>query len=592
MKAMKNIFKFSYSLALGISLSWGMTSCDDWLNLEPENSVTAQNYWMSASDVSSAMTGIYCAWLDSYNNLWEQSEMRGDIVTTGYTLKSDYQLVRQGNITSSNSLVKWEKYYSVINKCNLLLDRSYLALKNDPAYTVTQDSIYHAEARVVRSMMYFYLIRIWKDVPYVTESYYDDTRDRYPEVSKQMDILDACIADLEAIQAESFLPYSYSQTEEGRAQNKGRVTMYMLKALLADMYRMKGSYATDRTVSQDCYQKCVALCNTIIESGQFALVPFTKNSATENHLEDNQEIKSYADTCFYDFASSDQGAELFSTLFGNGNSVESIMELQEDSYNSSHLYGMLIGTLNYIPNLDNLNNVLFPPTEKEIALTARYQDVRKTYSYGTLNGKACIAKFAFYNFTTFANTVTEFKKNISVYRLAEIYLMKAEALTQLAMANGNDQETLLEAYRAIFKVRDRACAVETTDVQLSSGDYMQDRYWFELRKNLPISLNPNDLDPSRLEKLVLDEEARELMFEGRRWFDLLRNAERNAEGKGACTGGNIAYLLNVAGSCTDIDKVSYIVGQFRKPDFRYLPYPYNDVSLNKNLSQKPFWGVE
>lgn len=566
-----------------------MTSCGDWLDLEPENSVTASKYWMSESDVASAMTGIYCNWLSQSAAIWEQSEMRAEMVMPGSTTKGDYSLVREGNITSINSLCSWSKYYNIINQCNLLLDRSHIALENDPVYTVTQDSIYHAQARVIRDMMYFYLIRLWKDVPYITKSYYDDTSDRNVPVTGRMTILNSLIADVEAIQADNILPYSYSTSLTGKGLNKGQVNMYMLKAFLADLYRYKGSYATDRAESQEAYKKCLALCNTIIESGQFALVPFNKSTAADTDA-DLKEAESRADSAFYNMVDVNS-EDWFTQIYSTGNSNESLMELQEDSYNSSGFYNYVVGTRIYAPNVDYLSNALFPPTEKEIASSYRYHDGRIDFLAGAIGPNVVIWKFAGTSYSSAATANTEYRKNVLVYRLAEIYLMKAEALTQIAWAENNDQEKLLEAYRAIFKVRDRAAAVETTDLQISGG-YMQDLYWNELRENLPISLNPGDLNASAMEKFILDEEAREMAYEGRRWFDLLRNSERNNEGKGSCTGGSINYLINIAGSCTETDKVAYIAGQLKKPDFRYLPYPNSDVALNDKLSQKPFWGNE
>lgn len=579
------------SVAAIVALSGTLSSCDDWLNLEPENSVTAEKYWRSESDVASAMTGIYCAWLGTSSNMWVQSEMRADMITPGSSTNGNYSLIREGNITSSNGLVAWANYYSIINQCNLLLERSALALESDPAYTVRQDNIYKAEARVVRAMMYFYLIRIWKDVPYITYAYYDDTTDRMPTVSKQMDILNDIIADLEEVQKEGYLPYSYSAKPTEKAKNKGQVTMYMLKALLADMYRMKGSYETDSNASQEAYKKALNLCNEIIESGQYALVPFNKPDAQSSGV-DLLECTTPADSAFY--VMTDVTPEnWYRSVYVAGNSDESIMELQEDSYNSSGFYGIVVGTRYYTANVECLQNSLFAPTQKEVAKGFRYRDARLNMNYGIFNGNTYIWKYGGSSLNGDAYTVaTDFKRNIPVYRLAEIYLIKAEVLTQIAMANGNDQDMLLEAYRAIFKVRDRAAAVEQTDLQVGDGSFMQDKYWNELRNDEPITLATGDINASQLEKMILDEEGREMAFEGRRWFDLLRNAERNQEGKGSCTGGDISYLVAIAGSCTETDKVSYIAGQLRKPDFRYLPYPYSDVSLNDNLSQKPFWGIE
>ena len=585
MKKMKKILTIASILAVGL------TSCGDWLDLEPENAVTAEKYWLTESDVESAMMGIYSGWIGSASSIWEQSEVRGDMMMPAASYKVDYRLILEGNITSSNSLVSWLKYYTIINNCNLLLERSGNALANDPSYTVTQDSIYHAEARVVRALMYFYLIRLWKDVPYITQAYYDDTVERNVGVSSQMDILNALISDLESVQSEGFLPYSYSAVSSDKAKNKGQVTMYMLKALLADMYRMKGSYETNLEASQAAYKKCVELCDAIIGSGQYALVPFAKSSAVESYL-DLSELDNKADSSFYvltDITPDDW----FTSLYVNGNSSESIMELQEGSanYNSSGFYTLIISPSYYAPYYDNLQNTLFPPTEKELALSYQYRDVRLAMNYGVYSGTPLMWKYAGLAFdkSSVCTDVTAFKKNVIIYRLAEIYLMKAEALTQIAMANSDDQSMLLEAYRAVFKVRDRASAVETTDLQLGSGDYMQDLYWEELRNESPIELKSGEkILGTAMEKFVLDEEAREMAYEGRRWFDMLRNAERNSEGKGSCTGGNVSYLRYY----TTSDKMAYIAGQMKKADFRYFPYPYQDVSLNDNLEQKPFWGTE
>ena len=579
-------------LNIVLACSAAFASCNDWLDLEPENAVTAEKYWKTEDQVSSAMSGIYCQWRSSFKDIWFQSEMRGDMLVPFNNPRADYLSVRQGNINSNNSYVKWEAYYAIINQCNLLLERSKIALEYDKSYTKKQDNIYKAQARVIRDLMYFYLIRIWKDVPYVLDAYYDDQTNRNVGVTDRMEILDDLIADLESLQQEGDLPYSYSASSQDKALNKGQITMYMLKALLADMYRMKGSYETNLSASQQAYHKCLDLCNTIIGSGQFALIPFKKSTSVEAGVE-MKDLTTKADSSFY-YLLDVTPNEWFDGLYVSGNSSESIMELQEDNYNTSGFYDLLVSSKHSInPNMAFLTSALFLPTEKELASACRYMDVRELMCYGVVNGAYSIWKYAGLDFESQACLAnTDYKKNILQYRLAEIYLMKAEVLTQIAMANNNDQEMLLEAYRAVFKVRDRASAVEATDLQLSRGEYMQDAYWDELRADLPITLNPGDISASQMEKFILDEEARELAFEGRRWFDVLRNAERNAEGQGSCTGGSLSYLLNIAGSCTEESKVAYITGQFRKPDFRYLPYPYQDVSLNPNLKQKPFWGNE
>lgn len=579
------------ALALaGIGL---LSSCDEWLNLTPENAIPAEDYWKSESDVASALNGIYIEWTAQSSEMWIRQEMRADMLQPGSARDGNYTLIREGNITSSNSLCSWLPYYSVINQCNVLLERSAMALANDPSYTETQDNIYKAQARVIRAKMYFDLIRIWKDVPYITFAYYDDDTERNVGATDRLTILDAIIEELETVQSEAHLPYTYSTTS--KAETKGRCNMYMLKALLADMYRMKGSYATDPTVSQSAYNRCVSLCNEVIESGQYALIPYAKTNAKDGSLL-LEDATTAADSAFYDCSNASTNT-WFNALYVAGNSTESIMELQIDDEDAASFYSKLVngGRPTYSPNTSMLTTSLFPPTEKDLASAYGYADGRRRFCYfpgmPTLIWKHA-GRSIDGGLSDYYSNSAEYKRNVIVYRLAEIYLMKAEALVQIALANGNDQQTLLEAYRAVFKVRDRAGAVETTDCELGSGGYVQDRYWDQLHSGAPIALAAGELSGVVMEQFILNEEARELAYEGRRWFDVLRNTERNAEGTGSCTGGSLSYLISIAADCTTEDKIAYIQGQMRKPEFRYLPYPYNDVSNNKALDQKPFWGTE
>ena len=590
---MKNIFKIFTACAVAGSLV--LTSCDDWLTLEPENSVTANNYWQSEADVSGAMTGIYISLMNTAPRMFMHGEMRGDNLAPGPSDNTAYLDIREGNITSSNAWVQWAQYYNVINNCNLLLERADKALANDASFTVNACESYKAQATVVRALMYFYLIRTYKDVPYVTWAYYDDQTERNCEVTPQMDILNDLIAQLETVQSSGYLPYSYSTIKP--EQNKGQVTMYALKALLADMYRLKGSLETDATASQAAYQKCVDVCNEIIESGQFALIPIAKVAAVDaggSYLDD---AVSSADSAFY-ICQTSAANTFFQEVFVDGNSAESIFELQADDYNASgSFYSMLVqGSRNYMPYRLRLEQSLFTETVNEVAASvADYSDLRLAINCRGLGDNVYCWKYAgrsVDNLTSYS-TNTEYVRNVVVYRLAEIYLMKAEALTQLAWANGEDQERLTEAYMSVFKVRDRACAVEATDVTLGNGDYVQVHFFNQLRQGEDITLSGNlTLSCSSMEQFVLDEECREMLFEGRRWFDVLRHAERNQSGKGSCTGGGINYLLNIVADATTVDKAAFLRNVYQKPESHYLPYPYNDVKMNELLDQKPFYGTE
>ncbi len=587
MKCIQNIM-----MAALLSGSVAFSSCDDWLALDPENAVPADQYWQTKEDVAAAMTGIYCSLVNVSSFMLEQGEMRADFMVLGPQIISvNYQNIREGNITSSNPYVQWQRYYTVINNCNLLLERADMALENDGSFTVAECEKYKSQAKVVRALMYFYLIRLYKDVPYVTWAYYDDQVERDCPVTNQMDILNDLITQLEEIRTNKTL--DYPSLSMSSAQNKGVVTMYALDALLADMYRWKGSLETDAGASVVAYERCVQLCDEIINSGQYSLLVVPKTDAKEAIGTYLEEAVSHADSCFY--VMEDNAVDnMYDQLYVKGNSVESIFELQADDYTAvgSFYSNFCTSSRLYMPNDAHLVDDIFLPTTN-VCAPRNYEDIRyKLCSAGPGESKFCW-KYAGSDLN--GNSIVsalEYKKNVLVYRLAEIYLMKAEALNQVAWANGEDQQRLVEAYKAVFKVRDRACAVEATDV-LAGSQPMQVRFWDELRNDSTITLADGvSLSCKEMEQFILDEEAREMAFEGRRWFDVLRHAARNNYDTGTAKGGGLNYLLNIVLYSTSVDKINYLRNAYQNYESHYLPYPKQDVSLNKYLTQKPFYGTE
>jgi hypothetical protein len=593
MKRKHNIM--TAALVAGGALMFG--SCNDWLSLDPEDSVTASKYWKTESDVESALSGIYCSVLSASSKMYTDGELRGDYTTPGTrTTHSGYYSMYNGDLTSSNSLVAWTAYYTAINNCNLLLEKADQALANDASFSATRCRKYKAQATVIRAMMYFYLIRTYKDVPYITWAYYDDTVDRDCAPTDQLDILNDLIAQLEQVERDGDLDYTYSLTSV--AQNKGQVTMYALKTLLADMYRWQGALTTNIATSQAAYARCVELCDEVIHSGQFALVDVPKTDAkkaTGSYLED---ATSHADSCFFVLSFNSPAADFFKKVYVDGNSDESIFELQVDDYTATPYFAMCAYSdrAYFLPNADHVRDDIFPSTENACAAAGNYEDVRYSMSaFSGLNWKYAGADM---EGNIYATSSTEYRKNIIVYRLAEVYLMKAEALVQEAMyqekIGGPDvQKLLLQAYKAVYKVRQRASAVETTDVTVGSGSSMQVAYWDQLLNDEDFELTGSaTLTTLNMEQFVLDEEGRELAFEGKRWFDVLRTAARNNYGAGTCTGGSLNYLMSIVMYSTAIDKATYLRNAYKVYLRHYLPYPLNDVRTNSLLNQNPAYGDE
>jgi hypothetical protein len=140
--------------------------------------------------------------------------------------------------------------------------------------------------------------------------------------------------------------------------------------------------------------------------------------------------------------------------------------------------------------------------------------------------------------------------------------MKAEALTQLAILNGEDQELLKEAYAMVKVIRDRSTAVPTTDISESEGVYTG----------------------KTMEEFVLAERGREMIFEGKRWFDVLRQAKRNNYAD-----NNLEYLMTLAEYSAPASKVNSLKVKYRNYNSHYLPIYSEELDANPLLLQNEFY---
>ena len=96
-----------------------MSSCNDFLEITPLNSIVVENYWEKKSEVEAVITSCYVDMESSNFNkrliVW--GELRGDNVAETSTLKQNTELhdLYTNNITTSNSWNDWAPFYNVIN---------------------------------------------------------------------------------------------------------------------------------------------------------------------------------------------------------------------------------------------------------------------------------------------------------------------------------------------------------------------------------------------------------------------------------------------------------------------------------------------
>lgn len=524
-----------------------VSSCDNWLDVQPEDGVVRERYWKTKEEVRAAVLGCYSQMLDSkmMQQYFVWGEMRAEMVTPASAAKPDLIALNTGEITSTNSYTDWASFYKVINQCNTVIELAPAVLKIDESFSEKQLKEFLAEVTCIRSLMYFYLVRTFRDVPYSeTASIYDFQNFSLPKTEGKV-IIDKLIASLEAI--ENDIPVRYYNTtaseQESANPNKGRFNYYGWASLLADIYLWKGEY-----------EKCVDMTTRVIESGQYSLVPVSRVEVLSYNIESGR-----TDTVYE--AQQGDVVAMFNTMYAQGNSVESIFELQNPPTYINPYVSMFSANVN---NSIEVNQASF---SNEYFISSNIDRIwRDIRTEGIAYQGKFVWKWAGLNNTTTPvqwRTTSTSNSNWIFYRLADIMLMKAEALTELAMVD-NNQNKLVQALDLVQKIRARGNAPESTDMFYK---------------------HTGELDAKTMEEFILAERTRELSFEGKRWFDLIRMAQRDNFSE-----RTMGYLLRMVVLASPPEKTSIIQSKWQtNQGSLYLPINAGELQRNKNLVQNDFY---
>ena len=573
-------YNIGYMLGMGLTLVLALSSCSDFLETEPKDRVTLEKFWNEKGDVEAIISGIYnkMAEYQVVSRMMIWGEFRSENVIDNQSTVDDINLQRfmKENINASNGYTYWGDLYTVINRCNTVIHYAPGIAAKDPSYKESEVHAHIAEMTALRSLMYFYLIRTFRNVPYSTEAYLEDSQNLVKPASSFEEVLDSCIQALESVKGWALTSYPEASGEASNF-NTGRITRDAIYAILCEMYLWK----------QD-YQQCIAYADLLIENKK-------KKAKDEN----------YSESAFNDFNGypllssrySSGGSEnrygyAFNNIFVEGNSLESIFEINylktgnvEDRISNTAV-GNIFGGLGHTPYVTysmyigndaiDGNNKVFSAAD-----VRPYEDMNNFGSYinkyttagaTLLTGSATTVKNLTKRYSSQYRTkgsdtkVSYNKSNYILYRISDIMLLKAEALTQLM----KDGQTTLDAVDASYR-----------DQAFELVDAVNKRSLFYTTATISASpdvLKVTDYDnKEKITNLVYDERHRELLFEGKRYFDLVRRAMRE---------GNVEYLLtNVLNK--DVEMKSAINGIMKDMNGIFLPYNLDELKVNPYLQQNP-----
>ncbi|TDQ80203.1 RagB/SusD family nutrient uptake outer membrane protein [Sphingobacterium yanglingense] len=234
---MKNIKNIGILLmAIGM-----LGSCEKSLIQDPKTTITVNTAWQSESDVQAEIAAAYSFFrspLTTYYAHYAYGEFRAGDVKTPIASNLERNDLGTDYYTIDNWR-DWGKFYRAIAQCNLILEKT--ATMDDDLFKTKQKAYYHAEVRFLRSYIYFYMTRIWGDVPLNLEGV---NKKPLPRLAKEK-IWDFCIQEAEA--AYDALPLQVTVANERGV----KPTKIAVLALISHIHMFSRNYeAAEKTLRQ------------------------------------------------------------------------------------------------------------------------------------------------------------------------------------------------------------------------------------------------------------------------------------------------------------------------------------------------------
>ncbi len=452
--------KFIYSLTIFATLILA-GGCKKFLTQKPLSAVETQEFFKSLKDINSALAGIYSSWRTEMTGnggnfsgqYFAWGDMRSDnFDDNGQYASSSFKQLAQNTLTSGNTSANWTGIYRTIGRANTAIKFIPQAAEFDANATPTVVNNSLAQAYAMRALSYFQIIRIWGDPVVWLEPYTDVTLpDQRPRSPKDSVLANVVIPDLEK---------AYSLIQKNQTPVIWSIGEAAICAIAADVYMWRSH---DNKIQPD-YAKAKTWIQNL----------FKAKAATG---------KVFGGTSGADLEPAATWKQLF---LSPASTREVIWSLHWDnSFNGCACIPVSVGTSNNWGRFDSA----FQDNWRKIKT-----DIRMPLTIDTLNGLGHNDKLLKYfdmsgQFNAGGKQATEFDVFLTMYRLADIYLMYAEAL--------NKTGDLPNALKYLNYVRVRA--------------------------GLPALLASDPLvNAANMENTILAERRFELYGEAKRWFDLVR----------------------------------------------------------------------
>src|SRR5690606_34992570 len=461
------IFNFSvmikrillYSIA---AISLFMASCGkDFLTVRPIEDLTGNNYWQTKNDAEMFIRGLYSNFRHATMNhafFTSTGDFRCAPITRTPGSNSDNDFMNHLRYLRANNLDglfaqyygtgrsfdvnddyfgfknirNWSRFYLLIQKANIAIYE--IGRMESDIISDNDKKQFIAEAAFMRNLSYFFLVRLFGDVPYYTEAYFSDAVGRTP----MLEVLENVYQDMQAHYKN--LPWTYEDpTVVGNKAMRGAALALMQHT---NMW-LAGFSETNK---QTYYQRVEAAGKELMEEngGAYALLPLQ------------------------------QTKQIF-----KGRTKEGLFEITQN-FNYDELFHLSAPYADYVLRspykYSNVTKsyIFYDPSFMKEMYPEDATDERKTFWFSDIyatNGDFVCLKYS----NVFIDENSENLNpddNQIVFRYADAILLRAEALAEL------DRDD--EARNMLNIVRSRANASLVTD----GGQDLKDAIWWERVREL------------------------------------------------------------------------------------------------------------
>jgi hypothetical protein len=456
-KKMKNIKLFGTLFMMA-----AMIGCTD-LEEDPVGVLAPEGFFRSESDVEAAIFGAYGRIASERlygRKLVLTIQLLSDMCDIGDRgTPARRQQINDFNSDANNGMTSniWPYSYQVISACNAAIEGANIIELDDD----TRNRLI-AEARFVRAWMYYHLIRLYGDIPYIGEFVNDPSSVASISKTSDDDIYDYIIEDMEF--AWQHLPMKHIDNVRTRPSKGTAYTM------LASVYLTLGNW-------QQAYEKAKWVIDNA-DQLEYGLVDdyqdlfdATKQDGIKEHI----------------FA-----VDFLGQINGGGGENDDLM-----------------GPITGVRGADKVGWSVSVPSMK-VYETWDARDYRKKVSFADsmiIGGELKDYTFyedvprphmaKFHRYPGNANEDTRYSDhNYVCFRYAEVLLTAAEALNEVSGPTA-------EAQGYVNQIRARA------------------RQWPTYTSDFPADVETN-LTKDEFRDMVLEERRLELCFEFKRWYDIKR----------------------------------------------------------------------